>query len=46
VVSIPANFVLAATGVFLSDARHQFIFTACFGLELAAESGRRRGGTA
>jgi len=45
-VSIPANFVLAATGVFLSDARHQFIFTACFGLELAAESGRRRGGTA
>jgi len=46
VVSIPANFVLPATGVFLSDARHEFIFIRCFGLELAAVSGRRRGGTA
>jgi hypothetical protein len=46
VVSIPANFVLPATGVFLSDARHEFIFIPCFGLELAAVSGRRRGGTA
>jgi hypothetical protein len=39
VVSIPANFVLPAPGVFLSDARHEFIFTSCFGLELAAVSG-------
>src|SRR5271168_3764566 len=46
VVSIPTNFVLPAPGVFLSDARHEFIFTPCFGLELAAVSGRRRGGTA
>jgi hypothetical protein len=44
--NFPANFVLPAPGVFLSDARHEFIFTLCFGLELAAVSGRRRGGTA
>jgi hypothetical protein len=45
-MNIPANFILAATGVFLSDDRHEFIFIPCFGLELAAVSGRRRGGTA
>jgi len=41
--SISANFVLSAPVVFLSDARHEFIFTPCFGFELAAVSGRRRG---
>jgi hypothetical protein len=46
VASISANFILPATVVFLSDARHEFIFTRCFGFELAAVSGRRRGGTA
>jgi len=30
----------------MADAQHEFIFTPCFGLELAAVSGRRRGGTA
>jgi hypothetical protein len=39
VVSIPANFVLPATGVFLSDARPNFNFIPCFGLEFAAVSG-------
>jgi hypothetical protein len=45
-MNIPANFILPALVVFLSDTRHEFIFIPCFGLELAAVSGRRRGGTA
>jgi hypothetical protein len=42
VMSIPANFVLPVPGVFLFDARHEFIFIPCFGLELAATPRSRR----
>jgi hypothetical protein len=43
---ISVSDILSTPVVFLSDSRHEFIIIPGFGLELAAVSGRRRGGTA
>jgi len=44
--AISVSDILSTPVVFLSDSRHEFIIIPGFGLELAAVSGRRRGGTA